>query len=171
MRHFIVWELTIQLITGLYGHQKKVAKRWLPVVQPIINLVYALFPLLSMPVLLADCVFVVTTNQRYQKIAKNDILYVQAEGSWADIVTVSKTYRLSTNLGQLEAQLDAGFFSRISRKHIVNIHHITALEGSQLFVQDVVMLIGPQYREALLNRLPILRTRVERPVPLPSDIN
>jgi hypothetical protein len=37
------------------------------------------FSFLSMPVLLPDSMFVVTTNQRYQKIAKNDMLYVQAE--------------------------------------------------------------------------------------------
>lgn len=114
-----------------------------------------------MPVLLPDCVFVVTTHQRYQKIAKSDILYVQAEGSWADIVTINKTYRLSTHLGQVESQLDADCFSRVSRKHIVNLNHITALQGGQLFVQDVSILIGKQYREALLSRLPILRTRTD----------
>lgn len=115
-----------------------------------------------MPLSLTDCVFVVTTSQRYQKIATADILYVQAEGSWVDIVTVSKTYRLSTNLGQIEPQLDALVFSRVSRKHIVNLHHITAIQGGQLFVQDVQILIGKQYREALLSRLPILRTRLEQ---------
>lgn len=115
-----------------------------------------------MPISLPDSVFVVTTNQRYQKIAKSDILYVQAEGSWVDIVTVDKTYRLSTNLGQVEPQLDAQFFSRVSRKHIVNLDHITAIQGGQLFIGEVAVLIGKQYRESLLSRLPILRTRIER---------
>ncbi len=115
-----------------------------------------------MPVSLPDCVFVITTNQRYQKIAKSDILYVQAEGSWVDIITVGKTYRLSTNLGQVEPQLDAQFFSRVSRKHIVNLDHITAIQGGQLFIGEVAVLIGKQYRELLLSRLPILRTRIER---------
>ena len=115
-----------------------------------------------MPVSLPDCVFVITTNQRYQKIAKSDILYVQAEGSWVDIITLDKTYRLSTNLGQVELQLDAQFFSRVSRKHIVNLDHITAIQGGQLFIGETIVLIGKQYREPLLSRLPILRTRIER---------
>ncbi|WP_026308983.1 LytR/AlgR family response regulator transcription factor [Spirosoma spitsbergense] len=115
-----------------------------------------------MPVSLPDCVFVVTTNQRYQKIAKGDILYVQAEGSWVDIVTADKTYRLSTNLGQVEPQLDANSFSRVSRKHIVNLHHITAIQGGQLFIGEVAVLIGKQYREPLLSQLPILRTKMNR---------
>ena len=115
-----------------------------------------------MLVSLPDCVFVVTTNQRYQKIAKSDILYVQAEGSWVDIVTVDKTYRLSTNLGQVEPQLDAQSFSRVSRKHIVNLHHITAIQGGQLFIGEVAILIGKQYREPLLSQLPILRTKIDR---------
>jgi DNA-binding LytR/AlgR family response regulator len=117
---------------------------------------------MSTPVLLADCVFVVTTSQRYEKIAKHDLLYVQAEGSWVDIVTVDRTYRLSTNLGQIEVQLNTDQFRRVSRKHIVNLHHITALHGSQLFVQNMEILIGRQYREGLLSQLPILRTRIER---------
>ncbi len=111
--------------------------------------------------MLGDCVFVVTKSQRYQKIAKNDILYVRAEGSWVDIVTTEKTYRLSTNLGQLEPQLDARCFWRVSRSHIVNLHHITALHGGQLLVQGVEILIGRQYRDGLLSQLPILRTRIE----------
>lgn len=120
------------------------------------------FPFLSMPILLDDCVFVVTKNQRYQKIAKSDILYVQAEGSWVDIVTSSDRYRLSTNLGQVEPQLDGNCFSRVSRRHIVNVHHITAVQGGQLFIHDIAILIGKQYREGLLRLLPILRTKIER---------
>lgn len=117
---------------------------------------------MSTPVLLPDSVFVVTTNQRYQKIAKNDILYVQAEGSWVDIVTVDKTFRLATNLGQLEQQLNTTDFCRVSRKHIVNLNHISAVQGGQLFVEDTELLIGKQYREALISRLPILRTKIDR---------
>ena len=117
---------------------------------------------MSTPILLLNCVFVVTTNQRYQKIATNDILYVQAEGSWVDIVTVDKTYRLSTNLGQLEPQLDDSDFCRVSRKHIVNLNHISAVQGGQLFVRDIEILIGKQYREGLIGRLPILRTKIDR---------
>jgi DNA-binding LytR/AlgR family response regulator len=115
---------------------------------------------MSTPVLLTDCVFVVTTNQHYEKIAKNDILYLQAEGSWVDIVTVEKNYRLSTNLGSVEPQLDADYFGRVSRRHIVNLHHVNALRGNQLFVQGIEILIGKQYREGLLSRLPILRTKL-----------
>ncbi|GAB3983307.1 hypothetical protein GCM10028806_56380 [Spirosoma terrae] len=117
---------------------------------------------MSTPVLLLNSVFVVTTNQRYQKIAKHDILYVQAEGSWVDIVTMEKTYRLSTNLGQLESQLDDEIFCRVSRKHIINLNHISAIQGGLLFVWDTEILIGKQYREALISRLPILRTKADR---------
>ncbi|MEZ0542325.1 LytR/AlgR family response regulator transcription factor [Fibrella arboris] len=113
---------------------------------------------MSTPVLISDCVFVVTANQCYEKIAKNDILYVQAEGAWVDIITVDKTFRLSTNLGAVELQLDAAQFTRVSRKHIVNIHHIGAVQGNDLRIMNEVLTIGRQYRDALMRQLPILWT-------------
>ena len=113
-----------------------------------------------MPILLSDAVFVVTTNQRYQKIAKADILYLQAEGSWVDIITLDKTYRLATNIGQLEPQLDTTWFGRVSRRHIVNLHRVEAVQGRQLFVQGVALLIGKQSRELILKQLPILKTKI-----------
>ena len=108
---------------------------------------------------LTDCVFVITTHQRYEKIVRDEILYLQAEGSWVDIVTMKKSYRLSTNLGTVEPQLDPAFFGRISRKHIVNLHHIDSLQGNELKIQGKSLLMGRQYRETLLSRLPILRTK------------
>jgi DNA-binding LytR/AlgR family response regulator len=153
--------------SGVQAVRKKNRKSWLPPARLVINpcTLSNGFPLMSTPVLLTDSVFVVTTSQRYEKIAKNDILYVQAEGSWVDIVTADKTYRLSTNLGQIEPQLDTKYFERVSRKYIVNLHHIEAVHGSQLFIRDMNILIGKQYRDGLLSRLPILRTKFEPTIP------
>lgn len=111
------------------------------------------------PVHLIDSVFVVTKHQRYEKIHRHDILYVQAEGSWVDIITLNRTYRLATNLGTIEAQLDAENFSRVSRKHIVNLCHIDSLQGNEVMIGSTAVAVGPQYREALWSRLPILRTK------------
>lgn len=114
---------------------------------------------MSTPVQLPDCVFVFTSRQRYEKIARQNILYIQAEGAWVDIVTSAKTYRLSTNLGTIEQQLNDDTFCRVSRKHIVNLHHIESLRGNELQIQDRPVLIGRHYRDHLLSRLPILQTR------------
>ncbi len=117
---------------------------------------------MSTQLLLTDCVFVITTRQHYEKINKRDIVFIQAEGAWVDIITAHRTYRLATNLGTVEPQLDTETFSRVSRKHIVNLCHIDWLQGNELSVSGRSVLIGPQYRENLLRRLPILRTKIER---------
>lgn len=141
--------------------QKKSRKRgYLRPRQSLTFRILSVFPLMSTFVQLADCVFVITSRQRYEKIAKYEILYIQAEGAWVDIVTRAKTYRLSTNLGTVDQQLDDAMFCRVSRKHIVNLHHIESLRGNELQVQDRPVLIGRHYRENLLSRLPILQTRL-----------
>ncbi|PRY28552.1 LytTr DNA-binding domain-containing protein [Spirosoma oryzae] len=115
---------------------------------------------MSTPIQLADCVFVITSKQRYEKITKESILFIQAEGAWVDIVTTAQSYRLATNLGTIEQQVDDVMFCRVSRKHIVNLHRIDSLRGNELSIRGHPILIGRHYRENLLSRLPILQTRL-----------
>ncbi|MEZ0607728.1 LytR/AlgR family response regulator transcription factor [Fibrella sp. WM1] len=107
---------------------------------------------------LDDCLFLGDTHQRYEKVPKINILYLRAEGGWVDVITIQKTYRISTHLGNLEAQLDTDFFQRVSRSHIVNVHRIDAIQHNALTIADQTISIGRQYRSALFARLPVLRT-------------
>ena len=109
----------------------------------------------------SESIFVSGKEQRYEKVFFQDILYFQAEGSWADLITSrrGKRYRISTNLGNVESQLDTAVFVRVSRKHIVNIHHVTAVQGNIVFIDDHEILIGRLYKDGLITRLPILRTK------------
>ncbi|MEZ0540251.1 LytR/AlgR family response regulator transcription factor [Fibrella arboris] len=108
---------------------------------------------------LEDCMFLSDTYQRYEKVPKMDVLYLRAEGSWVDVVTVHKTYRISTHLGNIATQLDGTIFRRISRSHIVNLHRIDVMHGNELVIANQTLAMGRQYRSAVLTQLPLLRTR------------
>ncbi len=108
---------------------------------------------------IADSVFIADQHQRYERVFKMDIIYVQAEGGWVGVVTVKKTYNLSTNLGTVEPQLDPVYFLRVSRKYVINVHHIEVVQGNTLLVAGHQIIMGRQFRAALLERLPILRTK------------
>ncbi|WP_149241792.1 LytTR family DNA-binding domain-containing protein [Dyadobacter sp. 32] len=111
--------------------------------------------------LLSESIFISGKEQRYEKVLYQDILYFQAEGGWVDLVTnpAGKKYRISTNLGNVEPQLNPTVFLRVSRKHIINIHHVIAVQGNMVFVGDDEILIGRLYKDDLFVRLPILRTK------------
>lgn len=112
--------------------------------------------------LLSTSIFVPEKEQRYEKIQFRDVLFFQAEGSWVDIMTIHglKNYRISTNLGNIEPQLNSNFFVRVSRKYIINIHRIVAIQGNIVVVGEEEIVMGKQYKDNLIIKLPILRTKV-----------
>ncbi|MEZ0540929.1 LytTR family transcriptional regulator DNA-binding domain-containing protein [Fibrella arboris] len=113
----------------------------------------------SEAVLLDQCVFIPVRVQQYERVLKEQIQFFQAEGSWVDLFTTLRTYRLSTNIGQVALQVDPTQFVRVSRRHIVNIQRVRALSGNELFVDDTPLLVGKQYRAGLIERLPIIRMK------------
>lgn len=92
----------------------------------------------------------------------NSIIYFQAEGSWAYLITseTGKKYRISTNLGNVEQQLNPNVFIRVSRKHIININHGIAVQGNAVIVGNEEILIGWISKDNLIEKLPILRTKI-----------
>ena len=115
---------------------------------------------LSMKIL-SECIFVSGKNQCYEKVSYLNILFFRAAGGWVDLITNQgkKVYRISTNLGCVQPQLNPSVFVRVSRKHIINIHHVVAVQGNTVFVEDEEILMGIQYKADLMVRLPILRTK------------
>lgn len=91
---------------------------------------------------LDESLFLGETQQRYVKVCKMDVLYMRAKGSWVDVITTRRTYRLSTHLGNLTTQLDDAFFFRISRSYVVNLHRIDAVEGYNLTVANQTLTMA-----------------------------
>lgn len=109
---------------------------------------------------LSGSIFVAEKEQRYEKVFFKDILYFRAEGGWVDLILIKgKIFRIATNLGNISPQLDQTIFVRVSRKHIINIHHVTAIQGNIVVVGNEELMMGHSYKEDLIVRLPILRTK------------
>ncbi len=108
--------------------------------------------------ILSDVIFIVV-NYSYVKIAKADILFVEAAGGYVEIYTTERKYQHTIHLKQFFEQLDDDCFVRVSRKHVVNLRHIDSLHGNSLSIQKYEILIGKQYRPYFLEFLPIIRTK------------
>ena len=95
----------------------------------------------------------------HQKLDNKDIIYIEASGSYVNIITTNKPIVLSTNIGTLQKQLSYQNFIRISRKHIININHIERIENNIVVIKKNVLPVGDSYRNELLKNIQIIKTK------------
>jgi len=87
-----------------------------------------------------------------QKVKIEDILYVEAKGSFVLVHTTNNRFIANTSLQELLLRLGDNFI-RCHKSYIVNIAAITKIVGNTIKIEDVSILIGRTYREALLAKL------------------
>jgi DNA-binding LytR/AlgR family response regulator len=104
-------------------------------------------------------VIFVSNKNRYERILKKDILYIEAQGAYVDIYVHDGKKNLSTHLKSFLSQLGDTTFIQVSRKHAVNILHIDGFTSTDLKIKDSTIAISKSYRSQLLEKLPIIKTK------------
>ena len=97
-------------------------------------------------------------GDRFEKVKVEDILYVQASGSYVDIHTRNGKYNISINLMNFSKQIPDPNLLRIHRSYTVNLNQIEAVERARVFIQQIEIPIGNSYRSDLSSQLKFLRT-------------
>lgn len=96
----------------------------------------------------------------YLKVALNEILWIEADRSYSNIhLSGDRTMTISFNLAVVERELPRNDFVRIHRSSIVNLQHVVALSGNCLRIDNQLLTIGREYRNALLDRFIFLGVR------------
>jgi DNA-binding LytR/AlgR family response regulator len=78
-----------------------------------------------------DAVFI-KTGGRLVRLLLSDILYVEAVGQYAVVVTIQNQYSTSQLLRELEKQLPSQHFTRVHRSYLVNQHKIESVEDATI---------------------------------------
>lgn len=111
---------------------------------------------------LRDYIFVWTRNQ-YRKITRDEILWIEADRSYCCIHTDNKEQlTVSFPMGLVGQLLVSPDFVRIHRSFIVNLKHVDYLAGNSLRLGSVSLMIGREYRQALLDRFIFIGVRNKR---------
>lgn len=74
---------------------------------------------------------VIHNNNRYYKVAYENIRYIESFAHYVDIHTADRTYEMRAGISQLETNLPKNFF-RCHRSYIINLLYVTEdwdLEG------------------------------------------
>lgn len=98
----------------------------------------------------------VKDGTRLVRVVFDDLILLKAEANYVEFVSTDSSVLSLGSIGKLEQQLPADFI-RAHRSYIVNVRHITKVEGFTLFLGKHSVPIGESYRDALLARLPVLR--------------
>lgn len=73
-------------------------------------------------------------NNEHHIIKEEDIIRIEAYGSYTKIITPKKTILSSKNIGWNEQRLNSTYFTRIHKSHIININKIDRISKSNYIV-------------------------------------
>ncbi len=93
---------------------------------------------------------------RFYKVGLNSILYVEADGSYCKILTQTNKYTLAINLKNFESKIEHPSILRCHRSYLVNLEHIDAIEGNQLFIGDKSIPISQSQYDQVIKRLKLI---------------
>lgn len=88
-------------------------------------------------------------EQRIEKIDLNDILYAESFGNYVNIYLIDKKITAYLTLKSFEAQLPSHEFKKIHQSYLVNCAKISAIEGNSVWVNEIVLPIGRNFRNAV----------------------
>ena len=99
-----------------------------------------------------DFIFLKADKKVY-KIDLEDILYAEATGDYAKVVTKESQYLANITLKKLLEELPSHGFIRVHKSYIISASKIKFFEGNYVKVGSTDIPIGAAYREEIFARL------------------
>jgi DNA-binding LytR/AlgR family response regulator len=93
----------------------------------------------------------------YEKVALDDIVYLEADGAYCKVITTQQKYTQSTSMNHVLEQLNGTHFIRIHRSYVVNANRITRIDGNQVILGDHKVDMSRSLRDGLIEKLPFLK--------------
>lgn len=98
-------------------------------------------------------------NDFYYRYMYNDILYIEASGSYCNIhfaLDNSSKLVLALTLVELQEYLPTDIFIRTHRTFIVNMNHIERILGNTIYIGETTVPIGRDYKKDVFDHLNIV---------------
>ncbi|WP_256002212.1 LytR/AlgR family response regulator transcription factor [Pedobacter deserti] len=107
-------------------------------------------PAASTPV--QDFIFV-KTEHKIQRIALEDILYIEGLKDYISIYTKAERVITLQNMKRMEETLPANHFIRVHKSYIISLDKIESIERSRISICGKVIPIGDTYRDEFFRRI------------------
>ncbi|MEQ8424652.1 MAG: LytTR family DNA-binding domain-containing protein [Cyclobacteriaceae bacterium] len=100
----------------------------------------------------SKCLFIKSSG-RYWRICPDQILFVQAAGSYVHIQTILGRYTLSQNLTSFTKKTPLANLSRVHRSYLVNVTRIDSFAESFLFIENHKIPLSESYKDEFMARV------------------
>lgn len=97
--------------------------------------------------------FFVKTNRKMVKVRFDELLFVESFGEYVKLYTQDDVHLALQTTAFMEQMLPSKSFARIHRSHIVNIDHISEVEGNMVTIDRHRLTISKRMRESFLKLL------------------
>lgn len=107
------------------------------------------------PAVQRDSFFINGTGKgSWIKLAFSDVLYIKGESNYVNYVLKANAHLSYSSMEKAERNVLEHNFIRIHKSYIVNIHHITKIDGATVALSNGESLpIGRSYKDAVMRRL------------------
>lgn len=99
---------------------------------------------------------------RYVKVDFHSIVYIEARKNYTRLVLQDRSVMVLITLKQWERILPPDQFCRIHRGYIVSIDRITSFDNRFVYLPNMNIPIGEQYRDALPSIVTIVASETSR---------
>ena len=97
----------------------------------------------------------VKTEYRLERIAVDDIIFIEGMGDYRNIRTTSKKILTLQTFSELEKLLPKNQFCRVHKSYIVSINKIISVERHRIKMLDNLIPISDSYKEGFYNLIGI----------------
>ncbi|GAB1444795.1 hypothetical protein MASR2M41_04200 [Flammeovirgaceae bacterium] len=92
-------------------------------------------------------------EKKHLKIPLDEILYLEAAGSYLKLITVKEEFSLSQNLSQFIRKNEIPILIRVHRSYIINLNKIDSFDKESVYIKKKKIPISGGYREEFLSRI------------------
>ncbi|MEM7659494.1 MAG: LytTR family DNA-binding domain-containing protein [Bacteroidota bacterium] len=100
--------------------------------------------------------FFAKTHHKLEKVAFDEVEYVESLREYAAIYTANKRYVVSQTMRKLEEEFPVDRFIRVHRSYIVSLSHIDEIYGNTIVLNGKEIPIGGSYRKAFFEKVKML---------------
>lgn len=102
--------------------------------------------------LIHRCLFI-KSNGKHKKICPNDILFIEASGSYVNIQTTEERFTLTQNLSSFLKKNPIEDIVRVHRSYLVNVNKVDSFADSFLFIKNHKIPISESYKDEFMTRI------------------
>ncbi len=100
--------------------------------------------------------FFIREGGRHKKIKLSDLLFIEADGSYAKLVTTCGQHTITQNLSAFLRKVNLPLLARVHRSFIVNVSRVDSFDEGYIYIDKYPIPISKTYRSefvATLNAL------------------